>query len=106
MITISPLNACQSHRLLSERDANLDRESGSDSALVDHVAPCSIQVDGPWSGPDETLLLFLCYWFLFIFREISFLPKRPRDLISEPLRSLAGWCALNIEASAMPHGSF
>ena len=82
MITISPLNTCQSHRLLSERDANLDRESGSDSALVDHVAPCSIKLLTVLSGPDET---FLCYWFLFIFREISFLPKRPRDLISEPL---------------------
>ena len=85
VLTISLLTTCQSRRLRSERHANSDHEHGSDSALVDHVAPCSIQVDGPWSGPDETLLLFLCYWFLFIFREISFLPKRPRDLISEPL---------------------
>ena len=52
--------------LVSERDANLDRESGSDSALVDHVAPCSIKLLTVLSGPDET---FLCYWFLFIFRE-------------------------------------
>ena len=61
VLTISLLTTCQSRRLRSERHANSDHEHGSDSALVDHVAPCSIQVRLTVPGADLTRHFFFSY---------------------------------------------